>query len=58
MKDRKESINLHDKTIIQNVKKYGLCGESYVHINEYERVRNLIYPSILDRIKIKLGVFL
>ena len=49
--ETKDTITIKGKTILQSVRKCGKCGESFVGINEYERVRRELHPSFLSRIK-------
>lgn len=51
MKKDTELITCNGKTISQNVKRCVKCHEFIVSIDEYERVRKELYPSLLTRIK-------
>ena len=51
MKKDTEFITYKDKIVSQNVKRCVKCHEFIVSIDEYERVRKELYPSLLTRIK-------
>ncbi len=46
-----ELIILNRKTIPQKILKCSKCGRSYTHIDEYEKVRKQIHPTLMDRLK-------
>jgi len=51
LEDAKDIIIRNGKSFVMNVRKCKECGHSYSNLDELERVRKEIYPSILQRIK-------
>lgn len=51
MKESIELIIIKDRTIPQITNKCVKCGKAVVSIDEYEKVRKAIHPSLIERIK-------
>lgn len=49
-----ESVELvihNEKTIPQRIQRCPKCGKSIVHIDEYEKVRSQLHPSLIKKIR-------
>ncbi|MBI2129674.1 hypothetical protein HYU07_05545 [Candidatus Woesearchaeota archaeon] len=46
-----ELIVHNGEAIPQNVLSCAKCGTAITHINEYEKTRKQLYPSLMQRIK-------
>jgi len=51
LEESTELIIHNGRTIPQRILKCAKCGTAVTHINEYEKTRKQIHPSIIEKIK-------